>query len=187
MSNTSTISKAAEVFNHGGILVYPTEAVFGLGCDPDNHLAIKKLLAIKERSINKGLILLASNYSQLLPYINDSAINQDNLNSILSRWPGPITQILPAAEHISSLLSGCFDSIAVRITDHPDIVALCNQVNKPIISTSANLSGELPALTWQQADEVFKDKVDFIIKSKTSGLLKPSTIINAITGEVVRS
>lgn len=187
MSDTSTIKQAAEVFFQGGILAYPTEAVFGLGCDPDNKVAIKQLLALKQRPVNKGLILLASNYSQLLPYINDSAITEEQRFCVLSRWPGAITQILPADKQISPLLCGDFDSIAVRITNHPDVVALCERINKPIISTSANLSGQAPAITWQQIVEKLNDKVDFIIKSKTSGLLKPSTIINGLTGEVFRS
>ncbi|MFT4725078.1 MAG: L-threonylcarbamoyladenylate synthase, partial [Colwellia sp.] len=68
------MTSAEEAYSQGGIIAYPTEAVFGLGCDPDNLLAIEKLLSIKNRSPEKGLILLAANYSQLLPYIDDSKI-----------------------------------------------------------------------------------------------------------------
>ncbi len=187
MMNTSTIKKAAEVFAQGGIIAYPTEAVFGLGCDPDNESAVKKLLSIKQRPIHKGLILLAANYTQLLPYINDSAITQENRLSILSRWPKAITQVLPANKNISPLLCGNFDSIAVRITDHEDVVALCEKTNKAIVSTSANLTGENPAMTWQQAQQQLGNKIDFIVKGKTSGLSKPSTIINGLTGEILRA
>ncbi len=187
MTNTSTIKQAAEVFSQGGIIAYPTEAVFGLGCDPDNELAVQKLLSIKQRPIHKGLILLAANYSQLLPYIDDSAMSQAHRQKVLSRWPGPITQVLPANKNISPLLCGDFDSIAVRITDHADVVALCQQTNKAIVSTSANLAGKKPAATWQQVEKQLGDKVDFIVRSDTSGLLKPSTIINGLTGEIFRS
>ncbi len=180
------MTEAADVFYQGGILAYPTEAVFGLGCDPDNDLAVQKLLSIKQRSVDKGLILLASDYSQLLPYVDDSAINRDNRSKILSCWPGAITQILPANKNISPLLCGVFDTIAVRITDHEDVVALCEQTNKPIVSTSANLAGKSPSNTWQQVQQQFGKEIDFIVKGKTSGLLKPSTIINGLTGEVIR-
>ena len=176
-----------KVFNQGGIIAYPTEAVFGLGCDPDNDTALKRLLRIKQRPSSKGLILLASNYSQLIPYIDESKIPQNTLLTILSRWPNAITQVLPANKNISPLLCGNFDTIAVRITNHKDVVALCQQTNQAIVSTSANLSGESPATTWQQVNNQLGDKVDYIIQGKTLGLSKPSTIINGLTGEVLRN
>jgi len=187
MKNTSTIKLAAEVFNQGGIIAYPTEAVFGLGCDPDNDSAVQKLLTIKQRPAHKGLILLAANYSQLLPYVDDAAISEDERRKVLSLWPDAITQILPAKKNISSLLCGDFNTIAVRITDHEDVVALCELTNKAIVSTSANLAGENPSITWQQVQQQLGNEIDFIVKGKTSGLLKPSTIINGLTGETIRS
>lgn len=186
MNNTSTIEDAAEVFAQGGIIAYPTEAVFGLGCDPDNDEAVRKLLSLKQRSVDKGLILLAANYSQLLPYLNDGAISQDKRFNVLSRWPDALTQVLPANSNISPLLCGVFDSIAVRITDHPAVVALCKLTNKAIVSTSANLSGQPPAITWQQVEYQLGDKVDFIIKAETLGFLKPTSIIDGLTGEIIR-
>jgi L-threonylcarbamoyladenylate synthase len=183
MINASVI----DVFHQGGIIAYPTEAVFGLGCDPDNVQAIKKLLSLKQRSKDKGLILLAGNYSQLLPYIDDSAIPQDKRFNILSRWPGPITQLMPASQNISSWLCGCFNTIAVRVTNHPDIVELCKQMGKPIISTSANLTDQIECKTWQEVEQQFSQQLDYIIKSKTLGFTKPSTIINALSGAVIRS
>jgi len=178
---------AVDTFLQGGIFAYPTEAVFGLGCDPDNIDAIEKLLSIKNRSADKGLILLASNYSQLLPYIDDSKIPQGKRLTMLSRWPDGITQIVPKNINCHTLLTGAFDSIAVRITSQPDVVALCNQVNKPIVSTSANLSGEEPAKTWQALSANLTDKIDFIIKGQTLGYNQPSTIIDALTGEQFRA
>lgn len=187
MNDTSAMKNATKIFYQGGIIAYPTEAVFGLGCDPDNELAIHNLLAVKQRPTHKGLILLAANYSQLLPYIDDDLLSELQRQTILSRWPNAITQILPAKKDISPLLCGKFDSIAVRITDHEDVVSLCNQTNKPIVSTSANLAGEAPVKTWQEVEAQLGDKVDFIIRGKTSGLLKPSKIINGLTGNILRS
>ncbi len=181
------MTSAEEVYRQGGIIAYPTEAVFGLGCDPDNQQAIEKLLAVKERCPEKGLILLAANYSQLLPYIDDSQIPQDKRFSILSRWPDGITQLVPKNKQISLLLTGKFPKIAVRITSQNDVVALCNAVNKPIVSTSANLSGEQPAKTWQEVERCLSGKVDFIVRGKILGYSQPSKIIDALTGELVRS
>lgn len=186
MKNTSSITHAAEVFCQGGIIAYPTEAVFGLGCDPDNDKAVKSLLSLKQRSADKGLILLAANYTQLLPYLDDGAINQNQRFRILSRWPAALTQVLPAHPNISPLLCGVFDSIAVRITNHPDVIALCNLTNKPIVSTSANLTGQPPAINWQQVELQLGDQVDSIIKTETLGFLKPTSIINGLTGDIIR-
>ncbi|AAZ26138.1 MULTISPECIES: L-threonylcarbamoyladenylate synthase [Colwellia] len=176
-----------EAFKNGGIIAYPTEAVFGLGCDPDNKEALKRLLKLKQRSPEKGLILLAGSYSQLLPYIDDSKIPQDKRLTLLSRWPDGITQLVPKNNNISSLLSGSFDTIAVRITSQPDVVALCQQTNKPIVSTSANLSGQEPAKTWQSLDLVLSKQVDFILKGVTLGRTSPSKIIDALTGKIIRN
>lgn len=181
------MTTAIEVYKEGGIIAYPTEAVFGLGCDPDNHAAIEKLLALKQRPAEKGLILLAANYSQLLPYIDDNLLPQDKRFSVLSRWPDGITQVLPAVKGISTLLTGQFSTLAVRVTSQPDVVALCNAVNKPIISTSANLTGQPPASTWQEVETALNTSVDFIIKGQTLGFAQPSTIIDGLTGETFRS
>ena len=187
----NSIISAADVVQRGGIIAYPTEAVFGLGCDPNNPAAIKKLLTLKQRPAEKGLILLAGSYAQLQAYVDDNLLKR-NLTSkqylaIFARWPDAITQLLPAKSNISPLLCGAFDSIAVRITSHPDVVALCQQLGKPIISTSANLSGQVPAVTWQQVELQLGDKIDYIIKSQTLGFNKPSLIINALTEEIIRS
>ncbi|WP_448567557.1 L-threonylcarbamoyladenylate synthase [Thalassotalea ganghwensis] len=180
------MSNAKTIYQQGGVIAYPTEAVFGLGCDPDNIDAIKKILAIKNRPKEKGLILLASHYHQLSRYIDDSDIAPDLKTVILSRWPNGTTQLLKKSANLSEYVCGQFDTIAVRITDHPDVVALCEAVGKPIVSTSANLSGQEPAKTWQEVEATLGNQVDFIIKSNTLGFTKPSTIINAYTGETIR-
>lgn len=181
------MTTAAEAFQQGGVIAYPTEAVFGLGCDPDNQSAVEKILQIKNRSIDKGLILLAGNYSQLLPYIEDSAIAQDKRFAVLSRWPDGVTQVLPAKPSTPKYLTGKFNTLAVRVTSQPDVVALCRQTGKPIVSTSANFSGQPPALTWQDVERTLVDSIDYLIKGETLGFNKPSTIIDALTGETFRS
>lgn len=174
------------VYQQGGVIAYPTEAVFGLGCDPDNNTAIEKLLQLKQRNKNKGLILIAGNYSQLLPYVDDKAIPQHKRFNVLSRWPGAITQVLPAKTGLSELLTGEFDTIAVRVTEHPFVKAFCQAINKPIISTSANLAGLAAATTWQQVAEQFDHQLDYIVKQPTLGLTKPSQIIDGLSGDILR-
>jgi len=176
-----------QIFNEGGVFAYPTEAVFGLGCDPDNDNAIQKLLSIKKRSSQKGLILLAGHYSQLLPYIDEDAIPEVERIKHSLDWPVGITFIYPAKKRLSKLLTGKFDSIAVRITTQPDVVALCSQVNKPLVSTSANLSKKLPATFWQDIDPLLIKELDLVIKGRTLGHSQPSKIINVLTGDIVRS
>ena len=180
------MTTAVEIFQQGGILAYPTEAVYGLGCDPDNDQAINNLLKLKARPNTKGLILLAGNYSQLLPYIDDSKIPQDKRYSVLSRWPDGITQLVAKSSQLSSLISGQFDTVAVRVTSQPDVVNLCKATNKPIVSTSANLAGEIPAKTWQAIPEKLANSIDYIIKGNTLGFKQPSKIIDALSGEVIR-
>ena len=181
------MSTVFKVFQQGGVIAYPTEAVFGLGCDPDNSQAIKRLLAIKNRPEEKGLILLAGDFEQLLPYLDISQLSSEQTEKILSRWPNGITQVLPASRNISPLLTGQFKSIAVRITDQPDVVALCAQTNKPIVSTSANFSGNEPVKTWQTLDTKLVTMIDYILKGDTLSFGQPSTIINGLTGEVFRT
>jgi L-threonylcarbamoyladenylate synthase len=180
-------TKVVDVFKEGGIIAYPTEAVFGLGCDPDNEDSLKRLLTLKNRPVEKGLILLAGDYSQLLPYIDETKISLNERATILARWPDGITQLLPKDKNLSSLLSGKFDSIAVRVTSQPDVVALCNKTNKPIVSTSANLAGKEPAKTWQGLDPAVLKLVDYVVKEKTLGHESPSKIIDATTGSIIRS
>ena len=184
--NAPEINSVVDVFNQGGLIAYPTEAVFGIGCDPDNEEALQRLLMLKKRPVDKGLILLAANYSQLLPYIDDSKIPQDKRFTVISRWPDGITQLVPKNEKLSPLLSGQFDTIAVRLTSQPDVVALCKQTNKPIVSTSANLSGQAPAKTWQDLSPELVEQLDCIVKGSTLGHSTPSKIINALTGEIIR-
>ena len=177
---------AAKSLANGGIIAYPTEAVFGLGCDPDNEQAIIRLLTLKQRSVEKGLILLASDYYQLQPFIDEENLSKSKLAEIKARWPAVITQIMPAKKNISVLLTGGRNTIAVRITQHPDVVRLCQLTQKAIISTSANISGQTTATVWQQVVEQFPSQIDKLIKTQTLGLSKPSTIIDALTGKVLR-
>ncbi|KEY91320.1 tRNA threonylcarbamoyladenosine biosynthesis protein [Candidatus Photodesmus blepharus] len=170
----------------GEIIAYPTEGVFGLGCDPDNFQAIRKLLRLKQRPIEKGLILVAASYQQLLPYINESQLNQEQLKQIYDSWPGPVTWVMPPSILVSTYLSGKFSSIAVRVTDHPVAQIMCYVFGKPLVSTSANLSGESPCTSSSEVKRQFGDKSVTILEGKVGNPGKITTIRDAKTAKILR-
>ncbi|SON51284.1 L-threonylcarbamoyladenylate synthase [Vibrio tapetis] len=170
----------------GEVIAYPTEGVFGVGCDPDNIHAINKLLALKQRPVEKGLILIASDYAQLLPYIDEAQLNEEQLSRVKASWPGPVTWIMPASPKVSRHVSGQFDSIAVRVTDHPLVQKLCREFGKPITSTSANLTGLPPCMTTQEVHQQLGDRLNAILEGATGGRDKPSEIRDAKTLQLIR-
>lgn len=183
----SNLTQVLQALQQQGVIAYPTEAVYGLGCDPDSEIAVHALLTIKQRPVEKGLILIAANYSQLLPYIDDSAISTSMRQQILASWPGHISWVLPASNTAPKWITGQFSSIAVRVSAHPVVQQICLAFGKPIVSTSANLSGQ-PAITeatvlYQQ----MSDRVSAIMLGNLGGAGQPSQIRNALTGDIVRS
>ena len=182
------LSSAIKALQTQGVIAYPTESVFGLGCDPDSDVAIQKILELKQRPAHKGLILIAANIEQLQGYADFSTLNESLLNNLKQTWPGPFTWVVPAQKTLSKLISGDFDSVAVRVSDHPVVQALCNEFNKPIISTSANLSGLAACTTAKQVEEMFvgNNLLNDIINEPVAGLENPSQIRLALTGERLR-
>ena len=177
---------AVDALKQGGVIVYPTEAVFGLGCDPDNQQAVEHLLAIKQRPVEKGLILIADNYGQLLKYVDDAKIPMDKRADIFSSWPGAITWVMPAAKNTPKWLTGQFDTIAVRVTNHPTVKRLCQELDKPLVSTSANLSGHDTVISIAMAKNEFAEQVAFYVDEPLGGNTQPSTIKDVMTGKVFR-
>ncbi|MBE7216556.1 threonylcarbamoyl-AMP synthase [Shewanella benthica] len=179
-------SEISEVIENGGVIAYPTEAVYGLGCDPDNAVAIETLLEIKQRPWQKGLILVASDYSQLAPYLDDTQLTTKQLESVFSKWPGPFTFIMPIRSNISKLLCGSFNSLAVRVSAHPGIQAICNSLGKPLVSTSANITGQQPAMSLDEVTAQFEGVIAGIATGELGFDANPSTIIDAISGKILR-
>lgn len=179
-------NQALNALKSGEVIAYPTEGVFGVGCDPDNADAIKKLLALKQRPVEKGLILIAANYEQLLPYIDESQLTPQQLEKIHQSWPGPVTWIMPCSDTVSNWVCGQFDSIAVRVTDHPLVQKMCNAFGKPLTSTSANLTGQPPCMTTNEVKHQLGDRLVAILEGETGGREKPSEIRDAKTSQVLR-
>lgn len=182
----NNFEQAVAALRQGEVIGYPTEGVFGVGCDPDNPDAIEKLLHIKQRPVEKGLILIATHYEQLLPYIDESQLSEEQIVHVKQSWPGPVTWIMPASCQVSSWLSGQFDTIAVRVTDHPLVQELCDAFGKPITSTSANLSGQPSCMTTKEVQDQLGDKLAVVLDGMTGGRLKPSEIRDARTLAVLR-
>jgi L-threonylcarbamoyladenylate synthase len=183
--SSGSVAHAVEILNKEEVIVYPTEAVFGIGCDPDSEIAVKRLLELKQRPIEKGLILIAADYAQLKPYIDDSLLSTAQRETIFAAWPGPVTFVFPARPSTPRWLTGHFDSLAVRVSDHPLVIELCRAFGKPLVSTSANLTGLPPCRTTAEVLAQFGE--DFpIVAGETGGRLNPSEIRDALTGERFR-
>lgn len=186
MINPADISQAQAILARGGLLVYPTEGVFGIGCDPDNSLALSRLIHVKQRDPQKGLILVAANLQQLLPYIQWSVLEPQVQEQIVASWPGPHTWLIPAAQVTDKLLTGQFSTLAVRVCSHPLVQALCKAVGKPITSSSANLSGRPAAAQASELDPELVAQVDGVLPMPTLGRAEPSSIRDARTGDWIR-
>lgn len=183
----SDIKKLINQLDCGKVIIYPTESVFGLGCNPDNKEAIRTLLNIKKRSWKKGLILVAADYVQLLKYIDDTCLNDNQkIKSIFSTWPGPVTWIFPARVSTPYWLTGVFSSIAVRVSHFEPIRHLCLSFGKPLVSTSANLSGFPPARTIKEIYNQFGMLDIPIMNEYVLGLSNPSKIKDVITEKIIR-
>ncbi len=169
-------------FLNGAVFAYPTEAVFGLGCDPKNEKAVMRLLEIKQRSISKGLILIASDFSQVESYLKPISSKQKSFT-----LPSDTTYIYPADSNAPRWLTGDFDSLAVRITKHPLVRELCTHLGSALVSTSANLTGEEPAKTAQQVATGLDGLIDIILDGELGDLDKPTQIRDSISGQIIRA
>ncbi len=175
---------AAHRLHRGGVIAYPTESVFGLGCDPLNEEAVRRLLAIKRRHPGKGVILIADCFERLQPYLG--AIPRHRLDEVLRHWPGPHTWLLPAAPWVPAWLTGRHTTLAMRVTAHPVAAALCRAAGMPLVSTSANLSGRPPARSPLQTRLRCGPGIDMVLHGETGGLRQPTPIRDALSGARLR-
>ena len=168
----------------GGIIAYPTETVYGLGCDPFNAAAVLHLLALKQRGLQQGLVLIASDFTQLKPLL--LPLTTATKSRVTKTWPGAVTWILPCLPEVPAWLRGNHSSLAVRVTSHPLAAALCEQWGGPLISTSANLHGKHPASNPLAVRKAFNGQLDCILHGER-GSGRPSKIRDGITGKILRN
>jgi L-threonylcarbamoyladenylate synthase len=183
MTNPIQISQAAAVLHSGGVIAYPTEGVYGLGCLPENAAAVQHILAIKRRKITAGLILIAPDYELLEDWLAPSAAE---LRNVLSAQSSPVTWIVNAAAHTPVWLTGGRTSLAVRITQHPIVSALCDAADSALVSTSANRTGHPAARTALQVRYWLGKQLDYVVSGALGGAAGASEIRVALDGKVIR-
>lgn len=183
-ADREALAQAVALLRRGGVVAYPTEGCYGLGCDPRSTRAVQRVLHLKGRSWRQGLILIGAQWRHVARWV-DSADAQAAARA-RATWPGPNTWLLPVRSGASRWLRGEHDTIAVRVTAHPLAAALCRRFNGAIVSTSANRHGRPPALTAAQVRGMFGDRLDFILEGPLGGLKGPTTIRDARTGEILR-
>ncbi len=178
------LEQAVTAIKLGEVIAYPTEAVYGLGCDPFNQTAFNCLLKLKQRPIEKGVILIASSLSQIIDLVMIEG--EVWTERVLESWKkasslegSPITWILPATSKVSSWITGGRSTVAVRVTSHPEVKALCDLLGMPLVSTSANITGLEPAKTIQDCHDYFP--CTDILSGEVGGNNSPSQIWDAVT------
>jgi L-threonylcarbamoyladenylate synthase len=178
---------AAAVLKRGGVLAYPTEAVWGLGCDPFDEAAVMRLLAIKQRPVDKGVILIAGTLDQFDDLLDWDALTAAQRDTVQASWPGPNTWIVPTTARVPRWITGHHDGVAVRVSAHHDVIALCAAFGGALVSTSANLAGEPPAFAREALDARVLSQIDGIGTGETGGLASPTAIRDARSGAQIRA
>jgi L-threonylcarbamoyladenylate synthase len=178
------IREAVRRIAAGGIIAYPTETIYGLGCDPFNGNAVLRLLALKQRGIEQGLILIASHFGQVESLL--AAMPQTARKRVMLPGSRPVTWVLPCLPEIPYWIRGRHDSLAIRITTHPVAAALCDRWGGPLVSTSANLHGQPPATGPLSVHKAFHDQLDYVLHDPAIAANRPSEIRNGLTGVILR-
>lgn len=185
--NLLSPTQAALRLRSGGVIAYPTEAVWGLGCDPFNETAVLRLLAIKQRPVDKGVILVADALASFEGLVDWTALPRDRSDAVKATWPGPHTWVVPATARVPRWVTGAHDGVAVRVSAHPVVAALCAAFGGPIVSTSANVAGAPPAFARSELGDALIAQLDAITIGETGGLAAPTPIRVALTGAQLRA
>lgn len=185
MAAVFPLRRALNALANDGVIAYATESVWGLGCDPWSAKAVNKLLEIKQRPWQKGLILIASDIAQLMPLLDQVTDEQRLL--MQSRWPGPTTWLVPVSDQVPQWLRGEHETLAMRVSAHAGVRQLCNAWGGPLVSTSANRSGQPACKTPLQVHLRLADEVDACLPGQVSGAKRPSEIIDLVSQRVMRA
>lgn len=181
-----SLDAATAALRRGGVIACPTEGVWGLSCDPFDEAAVTRLLAIKQRPVDKGLILVASALAQLDGLAGWDALPPARCNAVFESWPGPSTWIVPATARVPRWVTGAHDGVAVRVSAHPLLAALCVGFGGALVSTSANPAGAPPPRALEDADPALLAALDGVVPGTTGGLARPTTIRDARSGLELR-
>jgi L-threonylcarbamoyladenylate synthase len=184
--DATTVAAAVERLRRGGVAAYPTEAVWGLGCDPFDEAAVLRLLALKQRAVEKGLILVAGALAQFNGLVDWERLPETRCRAVHASWPGPHTWVVPATARVPRWITGAHDGVAVRVSAHPVVVALCEGFGAPLVSTSANLGGTPPPRRRQDIDPRLVAALDAVVDGDTGVLDRPTPILDALSGHALR-
>ena len=176
------LEQAAQAIKQGKVIAYPTEAVYGLGADPTQDKALAKIYKLKKRDPAKGLIIVAANWDMVKHFTAPIP----NYDSIFASWPGAVTWVFPASNSAPRLVQNPNNTIAIRVSAHPIVQALCTELNAPIVSTSANIQAQAPAKTAAEVTKIFGSDIAVVIDAPLGGNSSVSTIRNALDGTVLR-
>ena len=185
MNLVTSVSELAEIIQQGGVIAYPTEAVWGLGCDPFNEAAVRRILALKSRPESKGLILIAGDESTLAPW--QKTLSKDVAERLISRNDTPTSWVVPDTQITPTWVRGEHQSVAIRLTQHQPVKALCKALNSVIVSTSANPAGQAPALSAKEVNAYFGDKIDAIYDAPLGEASQPSQVRDILTDQLFRA
>ena len=184
MTSRLRIDRAARIIAAGGVIAYPTEAVYGLGCLPLNADAVERVIAIKQRDARKGLILVGDSIERINEF---AALPGGEIGKqIAASWPGPVTWVLPALPGTPPVLTGGRTTIAVRVSDHPLVRQLCRRVGSALVSTSANRSRRRPARSALAVRRWLGSDIDDVLAGPLGGSVRPTEIRDGATGRVLR-
>ena len=181
------INAARALLDAGEVIAYPTEAVYGLGCDMLNEQAVLRILALKKRDKAKGLIILIADWTQLWDLIDKEAVPKARFDVIKKSWPGPVTWIFPKSRRAPEWITGSHSGIAIRMTAHPVARVLCK--NGPIVSTSANLAGQAPMRDIDDIARLFPESASSIAGVMAGELGTEATVsqvYEAVSGKLIR-
>lgn len=180
------LAQCVQTLHGGGIVAYPTEAVWGLGCDPFNPVAVAHLLMLKKRPLCKGMIMVAASIDQIAPYFADLSAAQ--WRTLKSTWPGAVTWLVPVRPGgIPGWVRGQHATQAFRVSAHPVVSALCRRFGGPMVSTSANLAGHRPACSLFEVQCHLGAKIDMVMPGETGESLGPTPIRDLVTGDWLRA
>lgn len=179
------LGRAVRALRAGGVIAYPTEGVWGLGCDPANAGAVARLLALKARPVSKGLILVVGSIGQSLPYL--SRLASGERARVLASWPGPVTWVVPAPAWVPYWIRGDSAGVAIRVSAHPQTTALCLAFGGALVSTSANRAGQAPARDALRVRRQLGRGIDYLLPGSLGGRSGPSEIRDARSARVLRA
>ncbi|MBR5296961.1 MAG: threonylcarbamoyl-AMP synthase [Parabacteroides sp.] len=179
------IKKACEVLQAGGLILYPTDTIWGIGCDATNEEAVRKVYELKKRIDNKAMLILTDSTAKLNMYVSDMPDIAWDLIEVADK---PLTIIYAHAKNLAPNLLGEDGSVGIRVTKEDFSRRLCERFRKPLVSTSANISGESAPVNFQDISDVIKNGVDYVVKYRQDDMsqAKPSNIIKLGDGGVIQ-